>query len=130
MPAASNRAGTCHSAVVRGHAHHGVLHLLAAIDYVLEWPESWPALREGFAFFGANAMAGLLAPMAELYRKLKALGPGAEATPEILAAAGEIDGVLFSYLDEAVRLVAGYIRSHPAEFVRPADHQAPASPDH
>jgi hypothetical protein len=104
--------------VLREHIGDGVLVFLGTMSYLLERPDTWPALRSGFAFFGAGAMVELLAPMEALFHKVQALGPGAADDPEIKAAAQAIDERLPEALAEALRLVAGYIRSHPAEFVR------------
>jgi hypothetical protein len=104
--------------VLRGHIGDGVLLFLETMSYILERPDTWPALRSGFAFFGGGAMVELLAPMEALFRKVQALGPGAADDPEIKAAARAIDERLPEALAEALRLVAEYIRSHAAEFVR------------
>lgn len=52
--------------ILRGHSAHGVRHMLGVLEPALAQPTSWPAIRAGFAFFGAQAMLDLLPALQSL----------------------------------------------------------------
>lgn len=89
--------------ILRGHSAHGVRHMLGVLEPALAQPASWPAIRGGFAFFGAQRMLDLLPAIEALH-----LAPEAESAA--------VDALLPDALDEALHLVAAYIRTHPTEF--------------